>query len=329
MRSEARPFCCCCGSSGISLYEELRDNLFAAPGAWSLKRCEKPGCGLVWLDPMPIAEDLSLAYKDYYTHGDVNSKSFLFRYLKIIYRCMADGLLMIGGIPAEKKRAALMFLGDRTPGDLLDVGCGHGDFLGMMAKRGWSVMGVDFDAEAVAAARRTHNIDVRVGTVDTMIDMKLKFDVVTATNVIEHVPDPMEFLSKCRSLLRQGGRMVLRTPNVASLGHRRYGRHWRGLEPPRHLHLFTVPALERAAGDAGFAQANCFTSSVAAEFMLTASRILERKDRYPPVSLTILEHLEFKLLAPLLGLSAKIAWLLDRSSGEEVCAILTNTRERG
>jgi SAM-dependent methyltransferase len=185
-------------------------------------------------------------------------------------------------------------------------------------------MGVDFDADAVDAARRTHNLNVRIGTVDTMIDTGIKFDVVTASHVIEHVPDPIDFLWKCRRLLRPGGCMVLRTPNIDSLGHRRYRQFWRGLEPPRHLHLFTVSALETLANRAGFVRANCFTSSVAAEGMLTASHVLEKKGRYPPSKLTIVEHLQYKSLAPLLGLRGKIAWLSDRSSGEEICAVLTN-----
>jgi hypothetical protein len=58
--------------------------------------------------------------------------------------------------------------------------------------------------------------------------------------------------------------------------------------------------------------------------MLTASHILEKKGRYPPPKLTIVEHVQYKLLAPILGLRGKIAWLLDRSSGEEICAVLTN-----
>jgi SAM-dependent methyltransferase len=138
---------------------------------------------------MPLPEDLSAAYKDYYTHGEKLSRSAVFRSAKYLYRLLVDAFLMIGGIPMERKRAALMFIGDRTPGALLDVGCGQGNFLALMVKRGWSVMGVDFDADAVEAARKTHNLNVRVGTVDTMLDTGITFDVVTASHVIEHVPD--------------------------------------------------------------------------------------------------------------------------------------------
>lgn len=47
----------------------MRDRLFGAPATWSLSKCQNPGCGLVWLDPMPVEEDTGKAYERYYTHA--------------------------------------------------------------------------------------------------------------------------------------------------------------------------------------------------------------------------------------------------------------------
>lgn len=306
----------------MPLYQDLRDDLFSAPGTWALKQCPASACGLLWLDPMPVPEDLYLAYQDYYTHGDPG-KSLAHQLGKRAYALLLDAVLSIAGIPAERKRAELMFLGDQAPGALLDVGCGHGGFLSTMAKRGWTVTGVDFDPAAVEAARE-HCLDVHVGTVDTMVDRGVSFDVVTASHVVEHVPDPMGFLAQCRLLLRPGGRVVLKTPNAESLGLRRYGRAWRGLEPPRHLHIFTTAALEACARKAGFTSGHFFTSSVGADGILGASRILARKHSYRPHELSRMEAAEFRLMRPLLALRAKFAWLRDKTSGEELCAVLTN-----
>jgi SAM-dependent methyltransferase len=305
------------------LYENLRDDLFSAPGTWALKKCPANDCGLLWLDPMPVAEDLFLAYQEYYTHGDP-SKSFLHGLGKRAYAFLTDGFLSIAGIPAERKRAELMFLDDRTPGTLLDVGCGHGTFLGAMAKRGWKVSGVDFDPAAIEAARRVHGLDVHVGTVDTIVARGMSFDVVTASHVVEHVPDPVQFLAQCRRLLRPGGCVILKTPNADSLGARLYGRAWRGLEPPRHLHIFTTGALEACARQAGFTGGYCFTSSVGADGILAASRFLARKQSFRPQELSTMEGAEFRLMRPVLALRAKFAWLRDKTSGEELCAVLTN-----
>jgi SAM-dependent methyltransferase len=314
--------CLCCGTVGIPLYQDLRDGLFSAPGTWSLKQCPEIGCGLLWLDPMPLAEDLSAAYHDYYTHG-APLRSAPYRLSRHLYRSLINGFLSLRGISSERRRADLMFIDDMAPATLLDVGCGEGSFLAAMAKRGWKVTGVDFDEAAAKAARNAHGLEVHTGTIDTIVAAGMTFDVVTASHVIEHVPDPLEFLVQCRRLLRPGGRVVLRTPNARSWGHRRYGRAWRGLEPPRHLHIFTSAALNACARKAGFEHCRDFTSSRGAEIILTESHFLETKGSFRPQELSLAEQLRRRVLAPALALRAKRAWVSEPGSGEELYAVLT------
>ncbi|MGH7698254.1 MAG: methyltransferase domain-containing protein, partial [Candidatus Dormibacteria bacterium] len=59
-------------------------------------------------------------------------------------------------------------------------------------------------------------------------------------------------LQACRMLLKPTGHCWVATPNLCSAGHRRYGRAWRGLEPPRHLVIFTPRSLDLAFARAGF-----------------------------------------------------------------------------
>ena len=54
--------CLLCGTEGASLYSGLRDRLFSAGGEWSHRLCPAPGCGLIWLDPMPVEADIHKAY---------------------------------------------------------------------------------------------------------------------------------------------------------------------------------------------------------------------------------------------------------------------------
>src|SRR5207245_5692438 len=61
--------CALCGADGAGLYAKLRDRLFGADGTWGFLRCPAPRCGLIWLDPRPLNEDLSKAYEGYYTHA--------------------------------------------------------------------------------------------------------------------------------------------------------------------------------------------------------------------------------------------------------------------
>lgn len=322
MRSKPEPACYACGSPGAPRYPELSDQLFSAKGKWSLSKCASENCGLLWLDPMPLEEDLRLAYQDYYTHWDTMRPAPV-RALRFLYRMVTGAGLMLIGIPIERRKIQRMLLDTMHVGSLLDVGCGSGAFLAMMKKRGWSVMGVDVDPAAIAVARNTHGLDVHEGNVATLLARNMTFDVITASHVIEHIPDPVGFLTQCRELLRPGGRIVLRTPNGHSFGLRRYGSAWRDLDPPRHLHIFTTSALENCAQKAGLRISTCLTSSAIAESTLVASRFIARRGRFRHAELTSFERMEMWLVQPFLALRAKIAWFRDRQSGEEICAVLT------
>jgi SAM-dependent methyltransferase len=112
-----------------------------------------------------------------------------------------------------------------------------------MRRAGWQVQGTDFDPVVAQHVRDKYGLQIDVGDLAAIHYPADAYDAVAMSQVIEHVHDPRELLEECRRVLRPGGRLVLSTPNAAGLAHRRCGRYWRGLEPPRHLHLFTPDAL--------------------------------------------------------------------------------------
>jgi 2-polyprenyl-3-methyl-5-hydroxy-6-metoxy-1,4-benzoquinol methylase len=321
IREVARPLCLACGSSGTQLYADLRDNLFSAPGSWTLAKCPDSACGLLWLDPAPHPDDLPLLYHGYYTHGEEDI-GLLLRAARAVYKSVSTCLLAPLGVPLEQARARGMFIDRETPGSLLDIGCGDGRFLSLMAARGWQVAGVDFDAQAVAYARTIRKLNVQVGTAASHIGTGRKYDVVTASHVIEHVSEPETFLRQCRQLINPGGQIVLRTPNPASFGHRRYANAWRGLEPPRHLQLFTLAALAACAGKAGLRVVSGFTTIAEAEAILIVSHFLRKKGSCRAQDLTPADLVAWSLLGPCLAAWARFAWWADRSCGEELYVML-------
>jgi len=133
----------------------------------------------------------------------------------------------------------------------LDVGCGAGERLEQMRGLGWTVSGLDFDEKAVGVAK-ARGLDVSCGTIPGIWFPPETFDVVTMNHVIEHVPDPIELLKECYRILKPGGKVVLTTPNSSSWGHKFFREHWRGLEPPRHLHIFGPSSIEQILKRAGF-----------------------------------------------------------------------------
>src|SRR5262249_15346 len=148
IRSSPREACFLCGKKGEALYTNLVDRLFSAPGIWSFKRCPNPDCGLLWLDPMPITEDIPLAYQNYFTHeserGDQGTP--VRKFLYGVYQFCSKLPATLAGLQKHKNALACMFLTDLKPGRVLDVGCGDGVFLNRMRNLEWTVDGVDFDA---------------------------------------------------------------------------------------------------------------------------------------------------------------------------------------
>jgi SAM-dependent methyltransferase len=260
IRTRPEPNCYLCESPGRPLYEDLVDSLFGAPGIWNLVQCSDPKCGLVWLNPMPLDEDLGAAYAKYYTHGDPATQGTWLASLMRRRGAVLRSLLN----PARQERESLILMDlDRiAPGRLLDVGCGDGTRIARLRRLGWEVYGQDLDPAAIRHARETLGLDAFLGRLEDAPFPESSFDCLTLNHVIEHVPDPIELLEHSRRLLKNGARLVVITPNVESFAHQYFGCLWRGLEPPRHLHLFSPRTLARVAGAAGFAEITHLRTSV-------------------------------------------------------------------
>lgn len=161
-------------------------------------------------------------------------------------------------------------------GCLLDVGCGNGWFLDRMRQLGWEVMGVQHDGDAVSVAKERFGLEVFQGSLEEARFPDGCFDTVTMNHVIEHVIDPVRLLKECRRVMKTGGKLVVATPNIKSLGCRVFDEHWRGLEVPRHLHLFSPQSLRACAEHASLEIRVMRTSARSASWMFAASSSIRR-----------------------------------------------------
>ncbi len=279
IRTTDKQECPVCGTQGEMLHDALKDQLFGAPGDWSIRRCSSNACGLLWLDPRPREDDIAKAYQTYYTHANSEKKSHVkSRFVACIRDLMVNAVRCFCGQRTEEKDIAHMYLRDMPPGQVLDIGCGDARFLNRMKQLGWAVQGVDFDAAAASNAKNLYDIDVKIGTLEYLKFSENSFDVVTMNHVIEHVFDPVALLSEVHRILRPGGRLVIVTPNAGSMGHRIFGRFWRGLEPPRHIQIFTPTALEAVANSAALKIDKVFTTAVNAWIIFSASFVIKRRN---------------------------------------------------
>jgi len=277
-----KPNCYLCGSNGTVLYKNLSDKLFYAPGQWDFFKCINKKCNLIWLNPMPSEEDISIAYKDYYTHTDnsektmLNFKNFFFKSIQAQYLSSKYGynnanssilknLLYLDPYRLEETKYKIMYL-KNIKGKLLDIGCGNGVFMDFMTKHGWETMGIDFDEKAVDITK-SKNLNVKLGGLKEQHFPSDYFDAITLSHVIEHIYNPISLLKECYRILKKTGKVVISTPNNQSLGHKYFKNNWRGLEPPRHIHIFSPISLIHLINLSGFKKFTFFTSSRAAEFI--------------------------------------------------------------
>jgi SAM-dependent methyltransferase len=228
----------------------------------------------MWLDPMPHAEDIRNAYTSYYTHRQALLRRHgkgLTEFVERVLRRAHNFVFLATPVRRERERLDLMYVGNLRPGKLLDVGCGNGNRVVQFQKLGWDAQGQEVDPKAAAEARRISGAPVHVGPLEEAGFPDSTFDAITMSHVIEHVHDPVGLLQECRRILRLNGTLVIVTPNSQSYGHARFGAFWRGLEPPRHLHLFSQRALHQTAVKAGFTRCNTWTSAANASGFVLGS----------------------------------------------------------
>jgi SAM-dependent methyltransferase len=258
IRSRPCPVCYLCGAPGVPLYEDVMDRLFGAPGVWNFKRCSTLSCGLMWLDPTPIEEEIGKAYATYYTHTEMPAGQT--GPTRVLRKGASALLSLANPVHRERERLSLMHLERVKPGKLLDVGCGNGVRLAKLRSLGWSVVGQDIDPQAVTYARETFGLEVHLSGLKDIGLPEMSFDAITLNHVMEHAHDPVSLLKECRNLLKAGGKLVIVTPNASSFAHKHFGACWRGLEPPRHIHLFSPSALSTVATKAGLTVTRSWTT---------------------------------------------------------------------
>jgi methionine biosynthesis protein MetW len=171
---------------------------------------------------------------------------------------------------------------------VLDLGCGDGWFLERLGNRYEVAIGIDIDTPNELRASKYQSWSYVRGDLDSGIPVRTSCaDVVHANQVIEHLKNPLAFLTEAYRTLKPGGRLIITTPNV------RYVRHlWRlaarGHGPitstratrtvtewdDGHIHFFTPTDLVWIASQAGFS-------------IVRTAALVDRAGRYPLLRVTL------------------------------------------
>jgi 2-polyprenyl-3-methyl-5-hydroxy-6-metoxy-1,4-benzoquinol methylase len=145
-------------------------------------------------------------------------------------------------------------------GSLLDIGCSSGEWGKEWHRRGWKVSGIDVNPDKIKLAQQ-NGIDARVCDLnrDTIPFQDGQFDLIFAGEVIEHLVDTDGFIDDVRRCCKQGGHLLLTTPNLASFENRvrlalGIYPNWLNynLQGSGHVRGYTPRVLKRQLAEHGF-----------------------------------------------------------------------------
>jgi SAM-dependent methyltransferase len=156
--------------------------------------------------------------------------------------------------PDMARRRAFLLSELRTGDRVLDLGFGNGAFTAELAAAGAQTVGVEVAEAALHRARADHpELDLRLAPIDGPLALEdCSFDLVWASEVIEHVADTARWLSEVRRVLAPGGRLLLTTPHHARLAIAAHGLERYADPLGDHLHLYTRRSLAGLLDQFGF-----------------------------------------------------------------------------
>jgi 2-polyprenyl-3-methyl-5-hydroxy-6-metoxy-1,4-benzoquinol methylase len=134
--------------------------------------------------------------------------------------------------------------------DVLDIGSASGVSLIEIGARGARAFGIEPDPTAAGIARQL-GLKVHTGFITDHPFPRQSFDFITASQVIEHAPDPRAFLLAVAERLKPSGKIILSFPNLGALYRRIFGRRWLHWHIPYHLNFFTRRSFAHLAREAG------------------------------------------------------------------------------
>jgi 2-polyprenyl-3-methyl-5-hydroxy-6-metoxy-1,4-benzoquinol methylase len=187
--------------------------------------------------PKPAADVLARHYREKYYLASDGRNPYAFEY--------TSEELEHKSIDAAEAQS----IANRSPGRLLEVGCGEGFFLNHFSRQGWDVRGLDFTSDGIE--RFFPELKPKVlfgdayGLLQLEIDAGNKYDLIVCNNVLEHVVDPAKLLQLLGSVTAADGLLRIMVPNdfswLQKLVVARGGmpdQHW--VCPPEHLNYFNV-----------------------------------------------------------------------------------------
>lgn len=227
-----RTLCPSCRGSDLAAREPVRDHV---SGMWfQVAACA--GCGLVFLNDPPVAQELASFY-------DNPSGAVMHQSPPVVVQKARDFAMR-----AEIRRLARHV----PPGAVIaDIGAGDGSLVSVLQAHGFAPLAVDiFPAASWTRPDIPYaQYDPAAPLSDLLADTE-GIEAVTMRHVLEHVMEPRDFLARLADIGVDTVAVIV--PNIDSRLAKRQGTNWYYWDPPRHLTFFSPKTLQDTADRAGY-----------------------------------------------------------------------------
>ncbi len=225
--------CPLCGSNKYHHFLTSKDYRFMLSDEdFNLVKCEE--CGLIFLNPHPIMEDISNFYPD--------SETYYGKYhpfLSFVSRLISEFKIM------EIQKYM-------NKGQILDFGCGTGFFLSLFDKNKWNKYGVEVSKNASEVAKKSLNGKIFNCELQNCHFPDNYFDVIVANHVFEHLFNPNKELREIHRILKEDGILYIGVPNIESNQYEMTKEFWLHLDVPRHVIFYSHRTLSKFLDMNGF-----------------------------------------------------------------------------
>ncbi len=194
-------------------------------------------CGLIFQKVRPVFDSLKSRYSLKYFFYELKNKENFFNLMKLTLNDIKFEKSLIKQFPPPVK--------------FLDIGCATGMLLNYVKKLNLQPFGVEICKPSVDYARKNFKVKVFDKSLEKVKFPDNYFEFIHLSHVIEHVPEPVNFVKEIYRILKPYGYIIITTPRVDSFQAKLFGKNWRSYHRD-HIFIFSKDTLIKILSMAGF-----------------------------------------------------------------------------